>query len=135
MPFTSAGTDIALVRNPATGRFDIQWDVTGPNGGNPVYDNSETHRCASLIVAERGKWTMDPTGQRGSTLYLLKNDTAATRDDIANATRAALDKAVQDRAILPDIQITVTRTGPGSYVEVVQYQTPDGNTVPISLSI
>lgn len=135
MPFTASGGDIALKRNPDTGRYDFDWDLTGPNAGNPKYDDRQTHRTASLTVGHRGQWVMDRTGLRGSVIYLIKHDRSSTASDLENAERDALTKAVVDGAILPDPTVRAHRIGPGNYQLDITTVTPDGNKNPLSLSI
>jgi len=74
MPLPDGGGDVALVANPATGRFDLDWD-----GPNPEFDDTEAHTVLLLVLDWQGKWWADATGERGSGRNPLGNDTRTTQ--------------------------------------------------------
>lgn len=97
MPFTSAGADIAMKRDPASGRFTFDWDATG----NPYYADDNTHRVMSLVIERRPTpgfpgWWADSTGERGSVLYAIKNVRRSTPSEVEAAVLDAARKAVDE---------------------------------------
>ncbi|HZU84528.1 MAG TPA: hypothetical protein VE987_16475 [Polyangiaceae bacterium] len=100
MPFTRAGSDIAMRRNPATGKLDFDWDETG----NPRYSDDNVHRVLSLLIEHRPApgpdggpgWIWDRTGKRGSLLYTVKNVRRSTPSQLEAFGMDALQKAVDE---------------------------------------
>lgn len=95
MPFTRPGRDAALTINPATGKFDLSW---GPDG-NPIFDSTEVHRVASLLLEHRAAWIVDTAGNRGSLLHTLRELRRRTPSQAEAMALEALAKAVNDGAI------------------------------------
>ena len=108
MPFTSPGQDVAMRRNPSTGKLDFDWDATG----NPRYSDDNVHRVLSLLVehapspGEPGWWA-DETGKRGSLLYTVKNVRRSTPSDVEAMCVDALQKAV-DEGWVSDVSARAT---------------------------
>ena len=95
-----------MVRNPATGRLDFDFDETG----NPAFSDTNTHRVLSLVIEHRPSpsspsqaaspgWWADETGERGSLLYTLKNLRRRTPSEAESMVRSALQKAVDEGKI------------------------------------
>jgi phage gp46-like protein len=132
MPLTSGtGVDISITRSGTTGRWDILWDATG----NPQFADDRSHLVLSLLLEYRGLWWADPTGRRGSTLYLVKQDVAGTTSQILQAVDLALAPALDDKR-LSSVTRTCQRLSPGKYKLVINWVTPSGvkGTIPLSLS-
>lgn len=124
MPFTRPGSDLAMTsQDPATGRFNFDWEY-----GSPKFDNTEAHRCLSLLVEHRptannpGYWA-DETGKRGSYLYTLRNMTTATPSQAEAYAADAMQRAVDDNAIQFDrSDATARRVGRTGLSLVVKYR-------------
>lgn len=130
MPFTNPGRDITLLRNKATGLFDMQWDSTG----NPIYGDDASHVVMSLLLEHRGRWFADDTGKRGSNIYQLKQDVRATASLIKSYADEALKYGVQTGQLL-SFENSVEKQGPGKYKLTVFWEAPNGETgyIPIPL--
>ena len=122
MSFTATGRDLAMARNPRTGKFDLQWDDTG----NPSFDDRESHRVLSLLVERRGEWWADTRGNRGSRLHTVKEIRRTAPSTIESFAREALDKAIAEGAIRPVTNATgsvrATKAGPTRIDLAVTYQ-------------
>ena len=136
MPFTSTGADIAMQRNPATGRLDFAWDTVGPNAGNPTYNDDNVHRVMSLLFEHRPAvasasqpaspgWIWDQQGTRGSLLYTVKNVKRSTPSELEAYARDALQRAVDEEWIF-DVTVAVYTAGPAPRIEV-GWKNPGGN--------
>lgn len=135
MPFTRAGRDLALTKlNPATGRFDFDWDDTN----NPKFDDTEAHRVASLLLQRRqtpgeAGYIFDASGRRGSRLHTLKDARRRTPSNAVTYALEALQTAVIDGAIVaPDCKARI-KDG-RLYLEPVQWKRPDGSQRSITLT-
>lgn len=125
-----SGTDIAPLRNPATGKFDIQWDATG----NVAFDSTQEHAVLSLIIERKAQYWADTTGVRGSYLYAVKEDRKATPSKMQGFVVDALQPLIDNRTILPPqgqqtVAVSATRVKPGRIDLAVTYTTPQGVTV------
>lgn len=125
------GSDITPTRNATTGLWDLQWDATG----NPVFGDDGSNLVLSLLLEYRGLWWADPTGRRGSTLYLIKQDTSGTQSNILQAVDLALEPALTDGRLLR-VTRTCVRTQPGTYKLDIRWVMPNGvkGILPLSLS-
>jgi len=115
------GRDIALVQNPATGRYDFVFDETG----NPAFTDTEEHTVLSLELERQGEYWADTAGRRGSRLHTLKLDRPSTRADLVAMTAEALAPAVADGR-LRDVQTAAERVGPGRYTFLIRWRARDG---------
>lgn len=106
MPFTRPGADIAMKRDPSTGRLTFDWDETG----NPRYSDDNVHRVLSLLIEHRAAsetpesnggpgWIWDTDGTRGSLLYTVKNVRRTTPSQVEAYALDALDLAVKQGKI------------------------------------
>jgi phage gp46-like protein len=120
MPLSDDGGDVALVRNPLNGRFDLDWD-----DGNPVFDDSKMHTVLSLVLESQAKWWADQTGKRGSRLYTLRNDTRTTRSELIAILQEALAPAIADGRIR-DLVVTADRVAAGRYAFDLGWKTRSG---------
>lgn len=86
MAFINSGKDLAIACNPVNGRVTFDWDDTG----NPRFTDSEEHAVFGLLAEFEGQWWADPTGKRGSKLYLLREERGQTGKTIESYVWAAL---------------------------------------------
>ena len=119
MPLSDDGADVALIRNPLNGRFDLDCGMRG----NPVYDDSETHMVLSLVLEWQGKWWADQTGKRGSRLYLLRNDTRTTRTELIAMVQEARPRSLTAAS---EVVVTADRVAPGRYAFDIRWKTRAG---------
>lgn len=96
MAFTNPGKDMAIACNPVNGRITFDWDATG----NPRFTDSEEHAVFGLLAEFEGQWWADPTGKRGSKLYLLKEERGQTAKTIESYVQAALRTLEQQGRIV-----------------------------------
>lgn len=120
MPLPDDGRDVALVRNPRNGRFDLDWD-----GPNPVFDDTEAHTALSLVLEWHGQWWADTTGKRGSRLNTIRNDRRTTQSELVASLQEALAPAVADGR-LRELVVTAERVAPGHYAFDIRWKTHTG---------
>lgn len=124
MAFTSNGRDMAVRINPLTGKLRRIWDTSGPNKGNPRFDNSEAHAVYVSVFCQRGAWWADATGTFGSLVYTLFSDAKATPQKFVSYAQDGLDPLVTAGRIT-EAEAYATR----AYDRMdgtVTYRTPDG---------
>jgi len=124
------GRDLTLVRNDVTGAYDFEWDPFG----NPVFDDTETHGCMSLLLEEQAGYWADESGKRGSKLHTRKLDLASTKTDLENDCEEALDYAVSFGRIT-NVTAAARRERPGKYVLDVRWKTRRGVSARTRLSL
>ncbi len=138
MPFTNPGSDIAMRRNPATGKLDFDWDETG----NPRYSDDNVHRVLSLLVEHRPArgpdggpgWIWDTTGKRGSLLYTVKNVRRSTPSQLEAYALDALQKAVDEGWIAAPTAKAYLAPVTAARLEVT-WQNPGGRPAAIRIPI
>ena len=113
MSFRPAGTDIAVITN-AEGWPDIVFDTTGPNKGNPRYDNTRAHALFSRIFRKKGRYYWDRTGQSGTLLHTVKDDRQAAAARIQSAVEDGADQ-IKARRLIVRYEVAVQRLRPGLY--------------------
>lgn len=135
MPFTAKGQDVAMRRNEAVGRLDLDWDATG----NPRYSDDNVHRVLSLLLERRPSpglpgWWADETGERGSLLYTDKNLTRTTPSEVESHCRDALRKA-EDEGWVSDVRVKAfLRPADRARVEVA-WKNPGGKDEAVRLAL
>lgn len=126
-----AGLDLALTkRNAATNKFDVDIDSTG----NARFDDTEAHRMASLAIEHRGKWFLDPTGRRGSELYLVKVLKRSTPSQAAAVVSAGVQKAV-DEGHVTDVTVAARVPTPGRLNIALGWKTRAGHSGSLALKV
>lgn len=125
MPLAEEGRDVALVRNPRNGRFDLDWEEP-----NPVFDDSEQHTVLSLVLEWQGQWWADTTGKRGSRLNTIRNDRRTTQSELLASLQEALAPAVADGR-LRELVVTAERIAAGHYAFEIRWKTPAGRPASI----
>lgn len=131
MPLTLPGSDVALVRNPSTGRFDLQFETTTQN---PQFSDDQSHAVLSLIYERQGEWWADASGKRGSLLWTVKEDRKASASKIKGYVEAALQPLV-DQGRIRNLAVTATRVKPGRIDLGITYLSPSGLPVSIRPSL
>jgi phage gp46-like protein len=129
MPITTTGRDVALRRNPATGRFDLLRAADG----NPTLTDYEEHAVLSQLLEWRASagqpgWVADTTGRHGSLLYLVRSDLRATPSQVEAYALDALSTLVDLGRIRgePDLRVKATKTAPGRFDLSVTWTTTAG---------
>lgn len=133
MAFTSPGRDIAVTVNPNTGKLRRVWDTSGPNKGNPRFDDTAEHAVFVSVFAQRGAWWADTTGTFGSFVMTLLNDQKATPAKFVSYARDGVAPLVTAGRIA-DPQVYATRTF-DRMDALLTYKTPDGKTQQIRPSL
>lgn len=110
MALTSTGPDIALKRNPQTGRFNFDMSTSGTNKGNPLLSSDRTHSVMTTLFSwkrgrragdpvESGGYYPDQSGRRGTLLWTVIQDTSATRSQLLAAADDARQQLLDERLI------------------------------------
>jgi phage gp46-like protein len=124
------GGDVALVRDPTTGLFDLMFDDTN----NFAFDDTETHTVLSLLLERQGEYWADQTGKRGSLLHTLRNDLSTTRSQVIAYVNDALAPAVADGRI-SNVNVMADRLGSGRYAFTVYWRARSGKTGNVRLPL
>jgi len=132
MAFKSTGKDIALRRNDTNGKFTFDWATSGPNKGNPNFDDSRANAVLVTLnsykrdpVAGTGGYYWDPSGLRGTFLYKVKQDRLATKGQL----QAAADDGGQQlisKLVIQTFTSTAERKAPGKWTLTVEWSVPAG---------
>lgn len=140
MALQFTGRDVALVRDAATGKFDLDFSAEGPNRGNPVLDDTRTHAVLTTLIswkrgtrpgaqAQEGGYYYDPNNRRGTLIWTVTQDRLATPSQL----KAYADDGGQQLLELKQIASFVAtgrRVRPGQLRLDVTWTTPDGRRVP-----
>lgn len=124
MAFTSTGRDIAVTVNANTGKLRRVWDTSGPNKGNPRFDDTAEHAVYISVFSQRGAWWADTTGTFGSLVFTLFNDAKATPQKFVNYAEDGLAPLVTAGRIA-EVKAFATRSF-DRLDGLVTYKTPDG---------
>jgi phage gp46-like protein len=116
------GRDIALKRNPVTGRYDFRFDDTS----NPAFTDSDEHLVLSLLMEYQAKYWADTTGKRGSRLHTVKNARSDTERELEAIVHEALDPAVADGRLRSVESVTATTRASGRYDIEILYRNREG---------
>lgn len=133
MALTSQGSDIAVKVSPTSGRLRRVWDMTGPNAGNPRFDNTQEHAVWLSVFCLRNAYWADTTGTFGSLVATLRQDPKATPVKFVSYAKDGLAALVIGSRI-SNVQAFATRTFDRMDCEV-DYQTPDGGQQVIRASL
>lgn len=144
MALQFTGRDVALVRDDATGKFDLSFSSSGPNKGNPVLDNTATHAVlTTLLSMKRGRrpgsqnaeggYYWDGSGRRGSLLWTVSQDRLATPSQLRAYAEDGGQQLV-DLRYLASFEATAARRAPGKFALSVLWRLPSGTT-PFSVTL
>lgn len=121
MPFTSTAKEPQLTARP-DGRFTFTLDATG----NPVHTNDESPAVLSRLVEHLGGYWAN--AKQGSSLYLARNLTITSQQDLGAAALAAVDPLVTlGRIVKPTAEVTVIRSQSRAHI-LVRWQLPGGGS-------
>jgi phage gp46-like protein len=110
--------DVALARNPNTGRFNFQW-----KDGDVVFDSTCEHEVISRLVEKRAKWWADETGTHGSRLWTITHINASTRSEADAYAREALQPMIDaNRITLTKVTVDVSPMAGSRVVVAVYYR-------------
>lgn len=136
MALQHTGSDVALVRDESTGKFDLSFSTSGPNAGNPVLDETQTHAVLSTLLSWRrgtrpgsqtpeGGYFWDAAGRRGTLLWTVTQDRLAT---VSQLSAYADDGGQQllDLRLLASFNAAAARVAPGRFLVTVSWTTPQG---------
>ena len=139
MALTSIGPDVALKRNDSTGRFDFDVSTSGSNKGNPKMDSTRTHAVMTTVFSwkrgkragdrvESGGYYWDTSGRRGTLLWTVVQDTAATRSRLLSCADDARQQLINERYVVA-LSAAPTRVGIGlgRWLMPIQWTTPQGD--------
>lgn len=124
------GSDIALDRDAASGRFNFAW---GP-GGDVSFDDSEEHAVLSCLLEHRAEWWADTDGTHGSELHTLKDMRRSTPSQ-AEAFAAQALQPLFDRHLIQDIAARASRAPSGGLRVDVSWETPGGRPQKTRISL
>src|SRR5262249_18472869 len=115
------------------GKFTLIWDTSG----NPVFDDTEEHSVLNLLVSRRGQYWADPTGNRGSRMFLLKNLKRSTPSEAKAYSIEALQPLVDSGRIIPprgaiQNRASAQKRGTFGFNTTINYATPAGQSITIS---
>lgn len=117
------GRDIALRRNPTTGRFDLQWGDTN----DLAHDDSDSHAVLSVLLEDQEGYWADETGQRGSLLYQLKDAKTGIEQLVVSYCNQALQFIVDKGIIREVVSVTAARVKPGRVDATIRYRNRAGH--------
>ncbi len=140
MALQFTGNDVALVRNAANGKFDLQFSASGVNTGNPVLDSTRTHAVLTTLISwqrgtrpgaqqPEGGYYWDATGQRGSLLWTVAQDRLATPSQLVAYAEDA-GQQLLNLAYISGFSASAQRRAPGKFQLSVQWTLPSGNQPP-----
>ena len=133
MSFSPTGVDIELVRNINTGRFDLDFETSGPNKGNPRFSNSRSHAVLSILVSKKrdpitgdGGYYFDRTGTRGTFLYKVRYDRLSTGSQLKSYAEDGGQQLIS-RILITSFSSSPTKKPNGGWNLSVSWSTPTGN--------
>lgn len=146
MALQFTGRDVALVRNDATGRFDLSFSSSGPNKGNPILDDTRTHAVLTTLLSWKrgtrpgaktpeGGYLWDVAGRRGTLLWTVLQDRLATTSQL-QAFAEDGGQQLLDLKQIGSFSARAFRIAPGRFRLDVAWSTPSGTPVtPLSLPL
>jgi phage gp46-like protein len=125
MSLQLTGVDVVLVRDSATGKFDLFLSRTGANKGNPELTSSRQHAVLTALlsrkrglrpgsVVKQGGYYFDPQNRRGSLIWTIAQDRMTTTSQLKAYADDALQQLVE-RNIIATFTATATRLAPGKF--------------------
>jgi phage gp46-like protein len=134
------GSDVALVRDEATGRYDLAFSTSGPNKGNPILTSDGTHAVLTTLLSKKrgvrggspnaeGGYFGDPSGRRGTLIWTISQDKLATPSQL-KAYAEDGGQQLLDRKMIGSFTASAVRVAPGKFRLNVTWTTPSGSKVP-----
>lgn len=142
MALQLTGSDVLLVRNAATGKFDLSFTRSGANKGNPELTTSRQHAVLTALLSRKrgqrtgsavkqGGYYFDPQNRRGSLIWTIAQDRMTTTSQLKAYADDALQQLVE-RKIIASFTTAATRTAPGKFrVDVTWYDLAGKSTVQV----
>lgn len=145
MALQFTGRDLALKRDPQTGKFDFRISSSGPNKGNPVLDDTRTHAVLTNLMsrkrgsrmgsAPQGGYYYDPTGSRGSLLWTIGQDKLSTPSQL-KAYGEDVGARLVDTKQIRSFRVSAARVGAGRFRLDFAWTLLDGSSVsPVSVGV
>jgi len=143
MALQFTGRDLALKRDPLTGKFDFVISSSGPNKGNPVLDDTRTHAVLTSLMsrkrgsrmgsAPQGGYYYDPTGSRGSLIWTIGQDKLSTPSQL-KAYGEDVGARLVDAKQIRSYRVSAARIGSGKFRLDFAWTLLDGSSVnPVSV--
>lgn len=134
------GRDVALVRNPSNGKFDVSFATSGPNRGNWILDNTATHAVLTTLISwrrgrrpgsavEEGGYYFDAQNRRGTLLWTVTQDRLTTPSQLQAFAEDGMQQ-LADRKRIASYTVRAQRLRPGQFRVDVTWALPDGQRVP-----
>ena len=145
MALQHTGRDLALRRDPLTGKFDLVISSAGPNRGNPVLDDSRTHAVLTNLMSRKrgsrlgsqpqGGYYYDPTGSRGSLIWTIGQDKLSTPSQL-RAYGEDVGARLVDAKQIRSYRVSASRVGAGKFRLDFAWTLLDGSSVsPVSVGV
>lgn len=145
MALQHTGRDVALVRDAATGRFDLSFSRSGPNRGNPILDDTRTHAVLTTLMSwkrgtrpsspvSEGGYYYDPQNRRGTLLWTVTQDRMATPSQL-KAYAEDGGQQLLDAKQIASFAASARRIKPGQFRVDVTWTTPQGLRVPLAFDL
>ncbi len=142
---TTQGKDVALVRNDATGRWDLDFQTSGPSKGNPRLSSDGTHAVLTTLLSWKrgtrpgaksaeGGYYYDPQNRRGTLLWTVSMDRMSTPSQL----KAYADDGGQqllDLKMIGSFSSSATRVRAGRFRVDFSWTTPDALRTAQQLSL
>ncbi len=143
MAFQQSGVDAALRRNDATGKFDLVLATSGPNIGNPNYDNTRTHAILTTLLSRKrgqrpgsqvqgGGYYGDPQNRRGTLLWTVNQDSTTTGSQLEAYAEDGGQQLIELRMV-SSFTARATRKAPGKWQLDCTWFLPDGTKGAVDL--
>lgn len=141
--FTQAGADIALVRDPATGKFDAVVETTGGNLGNPQFEDTRAHAVLTTLMSHKrgqrpgdqvqgGGYYGDAQNRRGTLLWTVTQDRTATGSQLVAYAEDGGQQLIELR-YLRSFQARATKLAPAKWRLDCLWTLPDGSKGAVDL--
>ena len=138
MALQHTGRDIALQRDPLSGKYDLVFSASGPNKGNPVLDDSRTHAVLTNLLSQKrgsrmgsapqGGYYYDPTGSRGSLLWTISQDKLSTPSQLRSYGEDVGERLL-NRKQIRTYRVSASRIGSGKFRLDFAWSVPGSSSV------
>lgn len=140
MALQMTGSDVALVRDAKTGRYDLVFSTSGPNAGNVVLTSDASHAVLSTLLSWRrgtrpgsqsaeGGYVWDTAGTRGTLLWTVTQDRLATVSQLTSYAEDGMQQLV-DLKLIASFTVSAQRVAPGKFRIDVAWTLPSGTRAP-----
>ncbi len=144
MAFQQSGVDAALRRNDATGKFDLVLATSGPNIGNPNYDNTRTHAILTTLISRKrgqrpgsqvqgGGYYGDPQNRRGTLLWTVTQDRTITGSQLVAYAEDG-GRQLAEMRLISGFTARALKLGPAKWRIECAWTLPDGSKGAVDLT-